>query len=149
MLHPIFDKDCDLVGWVQPNCHICDTDMNWAAYIINGHAWSSDSGNWLGPYLWFAMSQSSRKTCSVESEGIGGGHLTSFPVLKGLACFKAVEAISPVAPYQTINSIRWLGAGVVLRMDRPVEFQRSAAVDRPVRCRASDPSAAFGRSDKN
>jgi len=49
MLYPLFDKDCDLVAWITPNAHIFDTDMNWIAYIQNGNAWSSESGNWLGP----------------------------------------------------------------------------------------------------
>lgn len=48
-MEPLFDANCDLVGWIEPGEHIFDTDMNWVAYISNGHAWSSDTGNWLGP----------------------------------------------------------------------------------------------------
>ncbi|WP_376786134.1 4-fold beta flower protein [Stutzerimonas kunmingensis] len=49
MLLPLFDKDCDLVGWILPGEHIFDTQLNWLAFITDGHAWSSVSGNWLGP----------------------------------------------------------------------------------------------------
>lgn len=49
MLYPLFDKDCELVAWINPNKHIFDTSMNWVAYVSNGHAWSSETGNWLGP----------------------------------------------------------------------------------------------------
>lgn len=45
----LFDKDCDLVGWIEPGRHIFNTDMEWAAYIAGGHAWSAKTGNWLGP----------------------------------------------------------------------------------------------------
>ena len=48
-MEPLFDSDCELVGWLDPLRHIFDTDLNWVAFISVGHAWSSDSGNWLGP----------------------------------------------------------------------------------------------------
>jgi len=49
MLEPLFDKDCNLVGWIDPGRHIFDTDMNWIAYISGGHGRSAETGNWLGP----------------------------------------------------------------------------------------------------
>ena len=27
-MEPLFDKDCALVGWIDPGTHIFDTDMN-------------------------------------------------------------------------------------------------------------------------
>ncbi len=48
-LFPLFDKDCDLVGWINPGKHIFSTEMEWVAYIKNNHAWSSETGNWIGP----------------------------------------------------------------------------------------------------
>ncbi|GAH33871.1 unnamed protein product, partial [marine sediment metagenome] len=50
-MEPLFDKDCELVGWIDPMRHIFDTNMNWVAYISNGHVWSSETENWLGPVL--------------------------------------------------------------------------------------------------
>lgn len=48
-MFPLYDRDCDLVAWIKPNEHIFDTNMNWVGYIKSGHAWSSKTGNWLGP----------------------------------------------------------------------------------------------------
>jgi len=48
-MYSLFDKDCDLVGWIDPNRHIFDTNMNWVAYISGGHAWLAATANWLGP----------------------------------------------------------------------------------------------------
>ena len=48
-MYPLFDEDCELVAWVEPGEQIYDTDMNWVAYILNNHAWSAETGNWLGP----------------------------------------------------------------------------------------------------
>jgi len=47
MLFPLFDNDCELVGWTRPDEHIFSTSMDWLAYIQNGHAWSAKTGNWL------------------------------------------------------------------------------------------------------
>ena len=49
MLYPLFDKDCNLIAWLDPSKNIFDTDMQWIAYISSNHIWSSYSGNWLGP----------------------------------------------------------------------------------------------------
>jgi hypothetical protein len=51
MLYALFDKDCGLVGWISPDQHIFDTSMNWVAYQSGNHAWSSKTGNWLGPVI--------------------------------------------------------------------------------------------------
>lgn len=48
-MFPLFDKDSELVGWMDPGKHIFDQNMNWVAYISHNHAWSAETGNWLGP----------------------------------------------------------------------------------------------------
>jgi hypothetical protein len=49
MLKPLFNKECALVGWIDPERHIFGTSLNWVAYIADGHAWCAISGNWAGP----------------------------------------------------------------------------------------------------
>ena len=48
MLFPLFDRNCDLIAWIDSSRHIFDADMNWIAYISSNNAWSSGSGNWIG-----------------------------------------------------------------------------------------------------
>lgn len=48
-MKPLFDKECELVGWIDPQHHIFKTDMDWVAFWAGGHAWSAESGDWLGP----------------------------------------------------------------------------------------------------
>ncbi len=48
MLVPLYDQKSELIAWLDPDKHIFDTSMRWIAYIKNGHAWSSETGNWLG-----------------------------------------------------------------------------------------------------
>lgn len=50
-MEPLFDKNCELVAWIDPLNHIFDTEMKWIAYISGGHAWSAETGNWCGPVL--------------------------------------------------------------------------------------------------
>lgn len=49
MLLPLFDKDSDLVAWIEPGKSIFDLEMNWVAYIANGNLWSAKTNKWLGP----------------------------------------------------------------------------------------------------
>jgi len=47
--HPLYDKNMDLVGWLQPGQNIFNTDMEWVAYIADGNAWSTYTSDWIGP----------------------------------------------------------------------------------------------------
>lgn len=49
MLEPLFDRENTFVGWADPAGHIFDSEVHWVAFISNGHAWSPETGNWLGP----------------------------------------------------------------------------------------------------
>ena len=48
-LNPLFDKNLELVGWVDSGTYIFDTAMNWVAFVANEHAWSAHNVHWLGP----------------------------------------------------------------------------------------------------
>ncbi|MFA9465889.1 MAG: 4-fold beta flower protein [Velocimicrobium sp.] len=48
MLQPLFDKDCNFIGWIKQGEHIFNQNMDWIAYISNGHAWSAATENWMG-----------------------------------------------------------------------------------------------------
>ena len=49
LLHPLFNYDCKLVGWIRPECHVFDLEMRWMAFLYQDHAWSAGSSEWLGP----------------------------------------------------------------------------------------------------
>lgn len=52
-MEPLFDKDSELVGWIDSSLHIFDSDLNWVAYINSGHAWSVVNDSWCGPVSGF------------------------------------------------------------------------------------------------
>lgn len=47
-MNSLFDKNCNLVGWVKNNRYIFDTKMNWVAFIVNKNVFSAETINWLG-----------------------------------------------------------------------------------------------------
>ena len=49
LLEPIFDKRCNVIGWIEPGSHLFDTNMSWVGYIVDGHAWSVKTNRWAGP----------------------------------------------------------------------------------------------------
>lgn len=92
MLLPLFDKDCDLVAWIKPNEHIFGANMEWVAFISNGHAWSSKSGNWLGPVSGLLCKDTSGKPVLWNpKERVTGTEKPAKPA-------KAAKAAKPVKP---------------------------------------------------
>ena len=47
-MKPLFSPRCDLLGWIDPGAAIFDTEMNYVAFVADGHAWSPLDCNWLG-----------------------------------------------------------------------------------------------------
>lgn len=47
-MNSLFDKNCNLVGWVKNYRYIFDTKMNWIAFIVNKNVFSVKTINWLG-----------------------------------------------------------------------------------------------------
>lgn len=48
-LEPLFDLHSNLVGWILPGRHVFDRQVNWVAYLSDGHAWSVATDDWIGP----------------------------------------------------------------------------------------------------
>lgn len=78
---PIFDINCDLVGWISDRYnHIFDVDMTWVAYIAKGHAWSSANDSWCGPVTGSTCRDQKGKVVACNpSEGIKGASMTAEP----------------------------------------------------------------------
>ena len=72
-LEPLFNKDCELVGWIEPDEHIFDTSMQWVAYVRNDHAWSADNGNWLGAVEGLVCRDTSGKPLAWNPEQVVSG----------------------------------------------------------------------------
>lgn len=89
----LFNKDCHLIGWMkESHDHIFDTEINWVAYIKNGHAWSVATGNWCGPVNGF--------TCLDQAGKVVAWNPTQIPQgsARPIRPVRAVRAVRPVRP---------------------------------------------------
>src|SRR5258708_38275399 len=98
-MFPLFDKDCDLVGWIEPGRHIFDETMSWRAYISHGHAWSSVTGNWLGPVIGLlCRDQSGRPAAWNPKESVSGSSPPAPPAKAARVRRPARPAPPPMPP---------------------------------------------------
>lgn len=102
-LFPLFDKECELVGWVKLNDYIWDIDMNYVAFIHDGQAWSADNCNWLGPVKGLLCYDTLGKVVAWNpTESIIKVNSPNRPFIP----VKPVIPISPVKPIAPVSPIK-------------------------------------------
>ena len=106
MLKPLFDKNCKLIAWIEPNEHIFDTNMNWIAYISNGHAWSTKTNTWMGPVKDMTCLDTNGKVfawnpdCEIEG---------SIKPMRPMKPMKPMRPMRPMRPMKPMRPMRPLG----------------------------------------
>lgn len=102
-MEPLFDLNCELVGWIDPGNHIFDTDMNWVAYIANDHAWSSQTGNWLGPVNGLnCLDQTGKPIAWNPNESVEG----SMRSMRPMRAMRAMRPMRPMLPMRPMRPMR-------------------------------------------
>lgn len=105
-MKPIFSPNSELVGWNQDNKHIFDINMNWVAYIANGHVWSARTGNWLGPLIdGCALDQAGKVVAWTNSHTVRG----TLRPLKPLKPLKPLQPLRPLRPLKPLMPLKPLG----------------------------------------
>jgi hypothetical protein len=100
---PLFDKKCNLVGWIEPENHIFDLEMNWVAYLSGGHAWSSQTGNWLGPVNGMnCLDQEGRPVAWNPDETVEG----SMRPMRPMRAMRAMRPMRPMRPMKPMRPMR-------------------------------------------
>ena len=102
-MFPLFDKDAELVGWIKPGGHIFSLEMEWLAFISNGHAWSANSGDWLGPVNGYNCLDQNGKVVAWST-----GHPASGSVrpVRPVRAVRAVRPVRPVRPARPVRPVR-------------------------------------------
>lgn len=120
MLKPLFNNNSELVAWIRPNEHIFNRDMEWVAYLSNGHAWSVKTGNWIGPVHGIVCLDTSGKVIVWNPDGDISG--TSKPVRPARAARSARPArpakparpsrparpAQPIGGWSNLSVTQWL-----------------------------------------
>lgn len=99
-MYPLFDKNCDLVGWLELGEHIFDTEMNWVGYISGGNVWSAETGDWLGPIMGLTCLDRNGKPILWNPDK------TIQTSMRPISPIRATRAIRPIRPIRPINPIR-------------------------------------------
>jgi hypothetical protein len=73
IVKPLFDSNCDLVGWIAPGQHIWDANMEMGGLHFRGPCMSADTGNWLGPVNGLVcLGQSGRVVARNPEQAVAG-----------------------------------------------------------------------------
>ena len=106
MLIPLFDKNSELVAWLEPDKHIFDTSMRWIAFIKNGHVCSADDANWLGAIDdSVCMDRLGRVFAWVKGAQIRGSIRPVTPV-RPTRPVRPITHVRPVAPVRPVTPVR-------------------------------------------
>ena len=109
MLFPLFDRNCELIGWIEPGHHIFDTSMNWIAYISDGHAWSSTTGNWIGPVNGTTCLDTNGKVFAWNDASKVNGTIKPCRPVRAVRAVRPVRPVTPVRPIRPIHPITPIG----------------------------------------
>jgi hypothetical protein len=105
---PIFDSDAQLVGWFDGE-HIFDTDQNWKAFVRNGHVFSAESLDWLGPVHDGSFLDTRGKPVGWLSGSSPSGTLTPLTPLRPLRPLTPLKPLRPLTPLKPLKPLTPLG----------------------------------------
>ena len=99
-LEPLFSRDCDLVGWLEPNRYVFDREMNYIAFIVDRQAWSAAGDRWLGAVNGLSLCDRGGKPVAWSTPPVAGtaaGIVQKRPMLPK-APMRPVKPLTPVRP---------------------------------------------------
>lgn len=109
MLLPLFDKDCDLVAWINPGKSVFDLDMNWVAYIANNNLWSAKTNEWLGPISGLLCFDTRGKPVLWNPKEQVRTVATPLRPLKPLRPLTPLKPLKPLKPLRPLRPLTPLG----------------------------------------
>ena len=114
MLLPLFDKDCDLVAWIDPGKSIFDLDMNWVAYIANNNLWSAKTNEWIGPISGLLCFDAKGKPVLWNPKENVRAILPPLRPLNPLRPLTPLKPLKPLKPLRPLRPLTPLGGWSVL-----------------------------------
>jgi len=118
---PIFDQNVQLSGWFDGE-NIFDLNLEWVAFHSDGHFFSADTLNWLGPMNKGALlDQNGKPVAWLEGASVSSTlkPLTPLRPLKPLKPLRPLTPLNPLSPlkplnplggWSTLDWVQWLNA---------------------------------------
>lgn len=116
-MNPLFDQNCNLIGWVDPGNHIFDTNMDWVAYISNGHAWSANSGNWIGPVDGLNCLDINGKPIAWNPDQPVVGTMRPMTPMRAMRSMTPMRPMRPMTPMRPMRPMTPMGGWSTLNWD--------------------------------
>jgi hypothetical protein len=106
---PLFDQETELVGWLNTNDgNVFDTEMGWIAFVQNGHAWSAETGNWLGSVNGLTMLDQDGRPVAWSTKQAPQGTMkppTPPPPMMPLTPLTPLNPLNPLQPMRPLIPI--------------------------------------------
>jgi hypothetical protein len=96
---PLFDRLSELRAWTDGK-NIWNTEMEWSAYLADGHAWAADSDNWLGPVANGCLCDVFGR-CLLWSQTAAG----TFAPLRPLQPLRPLRPLRPLQPLRPLRPL--------------------------------------------
>jgi 4-fold beta flower protein len=99
-LAPLFSRDCDLVGWLEPDRYVFDRETNYVAFIVDRQAWSASGERWLGAVNGLTLCDRAGKPVAWSKQPVAGtsaGMVQRRPMLPKVP-MRPVKPLTPVRP---------------------------------------------------
>ena len=130
---PIFDADCQHVGWFD-GTHVYDMSVDWIAFHAKGNVFTSrPSGDWLGPlHEGSFLDRQGRPVAWLQGTAPHGGLMPSAPMgaMRPLRPKKPLRPRTPLFPtkpltpssgWSPMSWLEWTGRAPVPVVETPVE----------------------------
>jgi Amelogenin len=105
---PIFDRNPQLVAWFDGE-HLFDLDLHWIAFVHDGHVFSADTRDWLGPFHDGSFLDRRGKPVGWLSDCTPTGTLKPLKPLRPLRPLKPLKPLKPLRPLKPLKPLTPLG----------------------------------------
>ena len=107
---PLFDQETELVGWLNANDgNVFDTEVQWVAFVQNGHAWSAETGNWLGAVNGITMLDQDGRPVAWSTEQAPKGTMKPPTPPPPMMPLKPLTPLNPFNPLQPMHPLIPIG----------------------------------------
>ena len=104
-MKPLYDKDCNLVGWIEKRKNIYNTNLDWVAFVERGNIFAAKDCEWLGIIKNYNCIDKEGKVIAWTPKHKVKGTLKPFEPIKPLPQFPPFKPIEPLIPNKPTEPI--------------------------------------------
>jgi hypothetical protein len=102
-LEPLFSRDCDLVGWLEPDRYVFDCETNYVAFIVDRQAWSATGERWLGAVSGLTLCDRAGKPVAWSPKQPVAGTSAGFVQKRPMLPKRPMRPMRPMTPVRPLR----------------------------------------------